>query len=76
VNALDTSKSLGVRTLLRQVAPPPQIFMIGDSMSDFIDMLGVRHLAVANAAPAFAALAERVASTPYTDGCIELLSAL
>jgi len=76
VNALDTSKSLGVRTLLRQVAPPSQIFMIGDSMSDFIDMLGVRHLAVANAAPAFAALAERVASTPYTDGFIELLSAL
>ncbi len=76
VNALDTSKGLALRSLLEEAEIPAEIVMIGDSMSDYLDAPGVRHLAVANAAPAFAAVAERVASAPYTDGCIELLSAL
>lgn len=76
VNALDTSKSIGLHALLKQIGATPNIVMIGDSMADHLSVPGVHHLAVANAAPAFAELAEQVSNSPYAEGCVELLNTL
>src|SRR6266566_1763497 len=46
VNALDTDKSTGVRVLLEQWSQFDDVIMIGDSMTDYLNIPDIRHWAV------------------------------
>jgi hydroxymethylpyrimidine pyrophosphatase-like HAD family hydrolase len=76
VNSLDVDKSTGVRALLERWARPPTVFMIGDSIADYMNLTEVRHLAVGNAKPEYKKIAERIAQRNFAQGCVELLAAL
>ena len=76
VNSLDADKATGVRVLLEKWGMTSEIIMVGDSIADYINLSEVRHFAVGNAQPAFKEKADRIAIKNFTEGCIELLSAI
>ncbi len=75
LHAIESCKRSGVKTLMKLMGLKNTI-MIGDSLFDHVDLPGVKQWAVGNAAPAYLAVCERVASASYTAGAIELLEVL
>jgi len=72
VHARTTEKRRGISTLIGQLMPE-QTVMIGDSLSDFLDLPHVAQYAVGNADPHYKAKATFVAKRPLTEGVIECL---
>lgn len=75
-SALDVDKTAGLRSLISMWRHPTEIVMIGDSMADYLSLPGVRHFAVQNAGSEYKELSERIASSSYAAGCVELLVGL
>lgn len=67
-----TNKLLAANHLLEQCGVS-KIYMIGDSMSDYMHEPRIIHLAVANATPEFKNVSSYVAEHSITEGVIELL---
>lgn len=76
VNDPDITKSVGVRELLKQWAKPPRVYMIGDSLSDYLGIEEVNQLAVGNAREDYKKKSQRVATQSFAAGCIELMRIL
>jgi len=72
VHVSTTGKGMGVSELVNQLKPE-QTVMIGDSMSDFLDLPYVTQYAVGNASLDYKSRASFVASRPLTEGVIECL---
>lgn len=72
VHHVNTTKTNGVRAV-QALNKDRKIFMIGDSMTDFIDLGGVVNCAVENASPQFKEVADYIATQNYTRGVIEVL---
>lgn len=72
VHARTTEKRRGVSTLIAQLKPECTV-MVGDGMSDFLDLPDVMQYAVGNADPRYKAKAVFVAKRPLTEGAIECL---
>jgi hydroxymethylpyrimidine pyrophosphatase-like HAD family hydrolase len=76
ISASDADKTTGVRALLEQYHTPTPIIMIGDSIADYIRLPNVHVWAVANAQIEMKQRADKVATRPYAQGCVELLHAI
>jgi len=74
VNDPEVDKSRGVDVLLEKWGKPPHVYMIGDTMADYLNLPEVHQLAVGNAQPDYKEKAERIAVNNFAQGCIELLS--
>jgi hydroxymethylpyrimidine pyrophosphatase-like HAD family hydrolase len=76
VNARDVNKAIGLEEVRKRLPHLGRMVMVGDSMSDFMDVPGVEHWAVGNADPTFKEKASGIAQAEYTEGCIEILQNL
>ncbi len=74
VHVNKTAKSSGVSLVFSEWQLPSKAYMIGNSMSDHLNISGVDQLAVGNASRDYKALASKTASEEFARGCIELLS--
>jgi len=72
VHACTTEKWRGISALIDQLTPE-QTIMVGDSMSDFLDLPCVTQYAVGNADPRYKTKATFVAESSLTAGVIECL---
>lgn len=72
MHASTTEKWRGVSTLIDQLKPE-QTIMVGDGISDFLDLPHVAQYAVNNADPRYKAKATFVAESSLTKGVIECL---
>ena len=72
VHSSTTEKSRAVSALIDQLKPE-QTFMVGDGMSDFLNLPHVAQYAVNNADPRYKAKSVFVAESPLTKGVIECL---
>jgi len=73
INAIDTIKSSGAKVLLSKNYHDYKLFMVGDSMSDYLEEIAV-HCAVNNAKDAFKEKSSFVAKSKYTSGVIECIN--
>lgn len=76
INDPNAKKSIGVKELLERWGKPSQVYMIGDSMSDYLDLPQVEQLAVGNAQTEYIKVSSRVARSNHAKGCVELISEL
>lgn len=72
LHAQTTEKWRGISTLIDQLAPE-QTFMVGDGISDFLNLPNVAQYAVGNADPSYKAKATFIAEQSLTKGVIECL---
>ena len=72
VHARTTEKWRGISALIDPLSSE-QTIMVGDGMSDFLDLPHVAQYAVGNADPSYKAKATFVAESPLTQGVIECL---
>jgi len=72
VHARTTEKWRGISTMIDRLSPE-QTVMVGDGMSDFLDLPHVAQYAVGNADPRYKEKATFVAERPLTEGVIECL---
>lgn len=72
LHAQTTEKWRGISALIDQLAPE-QTFMVGDGISDFLNLPHVAQYAVGNADPSYKAKATFIAEQSLTKGVIECL---
>jgi len=72
VHAVDVNKAFGAKFLMNKYYPDYKLFMIGDSMSDYLEEIAV-HCAVNNAEDEFKKQSSFIAKSKYTSGVIECI---
>lgn len=70
-NASNCTKAIGYQKI-RETFPSARFYMVGDSMSDFIDDGRVVQCSVANASDEYKSQCAFVAESPYTKGLVEV----
>jgi len=72
INAIDADKALGAKVLINKRYSGYKLFMVGDSMSDYLGEIAI-HCAVNNAKDAFKEKSSFVAKSKHTSGVIECI---